>query len=93
MLGSYKNFSKEDLILRDYLAIDRTILSNESTLLAYVRTALAIIAAGATLIHFFEEMLVQTAGGVLVIMGIFILILGYRRFKIMQKSISEIRRS
>lgn len=92
MSGPYKNFSKEDLILRDHLAIDRTILSNESTLLAYVRTSLAIIAAGVTLVHFFNVTLVQIAGEVLVTAGVLILVLGYRRFKMMQKSINEIRR-
>ncbi|HEX9972048.1 MAG TPA: DUF202 domain-containing protein, partial [bacterium] len=33
----YQEFSESDLILRDRLALDRTVLANERTLLAYVR--------------------------------------------------------
>ena len=39
----YEKYPKEDLILRDWLAADRTELANERTFLAYIRTALAII--------------------------------------------------
>ena len=34
----YEGFAKSDLILRDQLAIDRTLLANERTVLAYIRT-------------------------------------------------------
>lgn len=55
MKNPYKNFTTKELILRDHLAIDRTVLSNETTLFSYIRTSLALIAAGATLIHFLRE--------------------------------------
>ena len=35
----YTQFKKEELILRDYLAADRTALANERTLMAYIRTS------------------------------------------------------
>ncbi|MCX6024563.1 MAG: DUF202 domain-containing protein [Chloroflexi bacterium] len=50
----YDRFSEEEMILRDHLAVDRTILANERTLLSYVRTALGLVAAGFTLLHFFD---------------------------------------
>ncbi len=31
-------FNKDEMILRDFLAVDRTLLANERTLLAYIRT-------------------------------------------------------
>lgn len=34
----YSKFDTDDLILRDQLAIDRTLLANERTLLAYLRS-------------------------------------------------------
>ena len=40
------NHNKEDMILRDFLATDRTILANERTLLAYLRTFISFFAAG-----------------------------------------------
>lgn len=91
--GFYENFTKEELILRDHLAIDRTVLSNESTLLAYIRTSLAVIAAGGTLIHFFSESYIDLLGAFLIISGIFILLWGYTRFKRMDKEIKKIRKS
>lgn len=41
------------MIMRDYLAYDRTILANERTLLAYIRTTIAFLAAGVTIIKIF----------------------------------------
>ncbi|MEK9176036.1 MAG: DUF202 domain-containing protein [Patescibacteria group bacterium] len=89
----YTNFLKEELILRDHLAIDRTVLSNESTLLAYIRTSLAVIAAGATLIHFFDEIIIKLFGAICVIAGTIILVLGYLRYRKMNKLIKEIKRT
>jgi putative membrane protein len=91
MKNPYSRFPKEDLILRDHLAIDRTILSNESTLLAYIRTSLAILAAGATLFHFFSEQWVKAIGIILIPIGFSLLALGYIRYKKMDESIRRIR--
>ena len=43
--------NKEEIILRDYLALERTRLANERTLFAYIRTSLYLILAGLTLIQ------------------------------------------
>jgi len=88
----YDKFTKEELILRDHLAIDRTVLSNESTFLAYIRTSLAVIAAGGTLIHFFSEFYIKLFGAFLIVCGVFIFVWGYRRFKKMDKEIKLIRK-
>ena len=64
--GFYIQFKREDFILRDYLAADRTVLANERTLMSFIRTAVALAAAGGSLIHFFNS-LVTTIGGVLLI--------------------------
>ncbi len=90
--GFYENLTKEELILRDHLAIDRTVLANESTFLAYIRTSLAVTAAGATLIHFFTETYIHLFGGSLIVSGIFIFFWGYRRFRKMEKDIKKIKR-
>ncbi|SDK19312.1 putative membrane protein [Catalinimonas alkaloidigena] len=37
---------KEEISLRDYLALERTKLANERTLLTYVRTSLYMVLAG-----------------------------------------------
>jgi len=38
--------NKEKIILRDYLALERTRLANERTLFAYIRTSLYLVLAG-----------------------------------------------
>ena len=49
----YTKFDPNEMIMRDFLAYDRTILANERTLLAYVRTAITFLAAGVTIIKIF----------------------------------------
>jgi putative membrane protein len=48
---------KKDLILRDWLAIERTKLANERTFLAYFRTAFVFLATGMTFLKldYFED--------------------------------------
>lgn len=88
----YENFSKKELILRDHLAIDRTILANERTILAYVRTSLAVIAAGATLIYFSDQTIIRVIGGFLIVTGLGVLIVGVLRYKKMKDSIDKLKR-
>ena len=49
----YREFRAEELILRDFLALDRTVLANQRTFLAYIRTSLAFLVTGAGFIKFF----------------------------------------
>lgn len=76
----YSQFKNEELILRDYLAADRTVLANERTLMAYIRTSLALAAAGASLIHFLTTLVADVAGGLLLALDAFILGMGLQRF-------------
>jgi len=78
--GSYMRFKPKELVLRDYLATDRTILANERTLLSYIRTAIAFAAAGAALIHFFEFLFLELIGWALIPLAIIILVMGIQRY-------------
>ncbi len=72
---------QEEMILRDYLAVDRTMLANEASFMSYVRTALTMIAAGATLIKFFDgNPAFQVIGWAFVTIGGWLVIHGYNRF-------------
>ena len=88
----YSRFATEGLILRDYLAMDRTVLGNERTLLAYVRTALAFFVAGASLIHFFDPFVFQIVGWMLIPLGILLSVVGIIRYKEMHDFLGVIRR-
>jgi len=46
MNSSYEFDNKEKIILRDYLALERTRLANERTLFAYIRTSLYLVLGG-----------------------------------------------
>jgi putative membrane protein len=73
----YKEFLDKELILRDYLAIERTILTNEGTFLAYIRTCLTVLVVGVTLFHLSpNNEKLQYLGIVLALLGLFIFIYG-----------------
>lgn len=86
-INPYDKFADEDLILRDQLAIDRTVLANERTLLAYIRTGLALILTGAGCLKFFVHPLVHAAGYCLMLLGVVIAVLGSHRFIAMNRDI------
>jgi putative membrane protein len=48
--------ASNELILADHLALDRTRLANERTLLAYIRTAFMLVVAGVTALKLFVEL-------------------------------------
>jgi len=74
----YSNIDPKDMILRDHLARDRTMLANERTLLSYIRTAIALLASGAMVIKIFPEnralfilaVMLLVCGGVIIAFGI-----------------------
>jgi putative membrane protein len=71
----------QQLILRDVLAIDRTRLANERTLLSWIRTALMLLVSGVTLIKLFEGTLVlKVTGAALIPASFFIAGLGVCRY-------------
>ncbi|QQS23038.1 DUF202 domain-containing protein [bacterium] len=78
----YKAYIQDhkNMILRDYLAIDRTILANETNYMSFIRTSLTLIAAGATLIKFFNSEYTQALGWTFVAVGGWLAFHGYRRY-------------
>lgn len=71
----------EQMILRDYLAIDRTMMANETSFMSYVRTSLTMIAAGVTIVKFFTEPMMQAVGWAFIVVGAWVAIHGYQRFR------------
>jgi putative membrane protein len=79
----------DELILRDQLALDRTRLANERTLLAYVRTAFMLLVVGATALKLF----IDTPGVVITAwlfigLGAFVGLWGAWRFVWMRRRIN-----
>lgn len=86
----YSKFKKEDLELRDYLAIDRTILANESTFMSYIRTALTFLVVGISFIKFIELQIIEVLGWIFIPLGLYMFIIGLRRYMRIKNQISRI---
>lgn len=84
------NFSQEEMILRDFLAADRTLLANERTLLAYIRTAIGLLAIAISLIKLFDTTFTYVMGGVFVVLSIIPLFLGIYRYKKMNRKLENV---
>lgn len=70
---------KNNLITRDWLAIERTKLANERTFLAYFRTFIVILGTGITILklEFFSDL--KSFGIILIIISPIILLIGIIR--------------
>lgn len=69
-----------DLILREHLAIERTKLANQTTLLSFIRTGLYFIIAGSTLNHFVETEFWRISAIPLMIIGLILIVFGFVRY-------------
>ena len=77
----YISFQRHELILRDWLALDRTILANERTFLAYGRTSLTLIIAGLAFVKFFGHVFYVTAGYLFIVAGVGFFLFSLTRYR------------
>ena len=77
----------ENTKVRDTMAIHRTKLANERTLLAYWRTSLAFIIAGAVILRLDHTTQSVFLSGALIFLGVIVLGYGFYRFKKYRKKI------
>jgi len=87
--GPYAKDHPGQLILRDHLAIDRTVLANERTFLAYIRTALTLFVVGASLIKFFDSPTATVLGWIFIPIGLVVLAFGISRYRHMKALIHK----
>lgn len=76
--------SDNELILRDYLALERTRLANERTLFSYLRTSLYLLTAGIGIFQIESISRLDWLAWVCVIAGIVLFFLGIIRFRQMR---------
>lgn len=76
----YKQFNSEEMILRDWLALDRTVLANRRTFLAYGRTAIALIALGIAFVKLIDHRFFEISGFALMGFGVLVFFIGLREF-------------
>lgn len=77
----YTQEDKQQMILRDYLAVDRTIMANESSFLSYIRTALTLLVAAITFLKFLDGPLFQVLGWGFVACALLLMVKGASRYE------------
>lgn len=83
----------KDLVLREYLALERTKLANERTLLTYIRTGLYFLVAGSTLGHLIDTPFWNILGVPLVVVGLLIVLFGMIRYIRVSRAITKSRKN
>ena len=78
---AYEKLGKEELILRDELAIERTKLAEERTYLAYLRTGMTVAMGGVFFVGYFREGLFSYIGYAAALMGIVFFGYGFYKHK------------
>jgi putative membrane protein len=93
-VSPYEKFQNLGLILRDELAVDRTILANERTLLAYLRSGVALIIAGISIVNFssYDHVWFLAMGVICIPGGLMAILIGLFRYRRMNIAISVIRK-
>jgi putative membrane protein len=91
MNDPYHRFKSEELVVRDLLAVDRTELANERTLLSWIRTALALVLAGASCIHFIATPTAMIVGVAMIVLGGGAVAVGFARWARLQRMIARIK--
>ncbi|HNW50213.1 MAG TPA: DUF202 domain-containing protein [Prolixibacteraceae bacterium] len=71
---------KENIILRDYLALERTKLANERTLFSYIRTSLYLLLAGMTILQLKDFEVIHWIAFLSIGLSLIILTIGIWRF-------------
>jgi len=84
----YKN--KEDLILRDHLAMERTKLANERTLLSYIRSSLYLVLGGIAFLGMKDFQEIRSMGYFSLCLSAILLVIGVFRFLQLKKHIQRI---
>jgi putative membrane protein len=89
---AYIKFRDGELILRDELAIDRTLLANERTLMSYLRSGVALGIAGASIMHFTPSGWFWILGVACIPLGVVVSVIGITRYRTMDQAIRRVRK-
>ncbi|MCO6472669.1 MAG: DUF202 domain-containing protein [Melioribacteraceae bacterium] len=72
--------NKDKIILRDYLALERTKLANERTFMAYLRTSLYMVLGGIAFIQLEDFKEIPWAGYAALGISIILIVVGLYRY-------------
>lgn len=80
----------ERVILRDYLAIERTRLANERTLLSYIKSSLYLLLGGITFLQLKNYPDLEYLGIIALVFSAIFFIIGIYRFTLLKKSLKRL---
>ncbi|WP_346883941.1 DUF202 domain-containing protein [uncultured Algibacter sp.] len=80
----------EKVILRDYLAIERTRLANERTLLSYVRSSLYLLLGSIGIFQLKDFPNFKYLALVSLVFSIIFFVIGVFRFRLLKKSLKRL---
>ncbi len=80
---------ENDLIVRDFLARQRTKLANDRTLLAYIRTSLYFLVSGTALMKVEDLANIKEFGYLSFFISVLLLIIGFFNFFRIKKKIEK----
>ena len=89
MHGTSEFVNREEIILRDHLALERTRLANERTLMSYLRTALYLILGALAFLQLKEFQEIRWIGIVFIPLSFLVVILGFYRYAHLRKQLKE----
>ncbi len=81
--------TKERIILRDYLAMQRTTLANERTLFAYIRTSLYLILGGIGMLGLKDFQELKWVGYLSLGLSGFVIIYGVVRYYMLKRKLKN----
>lgn len=74
----------------DILALERTVMANERTFLAYIRTSLSLFIPGVAGVQLADSLLLEVVSFLFIPLGITVFILGVYRFLKKRKQSREV---
>lgn len=80
---------KQEMILRDHLAVGRTVMANETSFLAYIRTALTLAVAGVSLLKFFNDSTATVVGWIFLALAAALILNGALRYEEMDSALHK----
>ena len=84
---SNKFHNQDEIILRDYLAMERTKLANERTLLSYIRSSLYLLLGGIAIIQLEGFERIKFLGYISLGLTVILLVIGVYRFQKLNKQL------
>ena len=89
LLGDRDFTNNEDLILRDHLALVRTRLANERTLLSYIRSALYLLLGGIALLQLENYGDLYWVGNASLVMCVLFITIGFYRYHTLRRQLDR----